>query len=299
MTTRIVYHSKDYDGKASACLAIYGTNGDYTLHPYDYGDPIPDFMQWPPGDTIYLLDVSFPKPTMIGLWSAFQSRFIWIDHHESAIELCKDFPIPGLRRVGVAACALMWEYLFGHNGLSPLPPGLKLISKYDVWDKSDGCWKTHTLPYQFGLNVNNGNCPDPQTPAGIEFCHPSDSEGALHHKGRILKVITQGKAALAALQNQFKFETDRYGYTREFAGLRALCINAPNISSMRLEESFDPDRHDLMLIWCVSTRGIKVSLYSTKSVVDCSVLAQRYGGGGHVGAAGFVLPVERLGEVAP
>ena len=32
----------------------------------------------------------------------------------------------------------------------------------------------------------------------------------------------------------------------------------------------------------------KVSLYSTKPEIDCGAIAKTYGGGGHVGAAGFV-----------
>ena len=117
--------------------------------------------------------------------------------------------------------------------------------------------------------------------------------------GHHTKIITQGLAAIAALRNHFKFETERFAYVREFEGLQALCINAPNISSMRLEDSFDWTKHDLMLIWCVTTQGIKVSLYTTKEGIDCSALAKRYSGGGHVRAAGFILPIERLGEIAP
>ena len=294
----IVYHSKDYDGKASACLTIYGTRGEYTLHPYDYGDPLPAYKSWnPETDTVYMVDVSLPRLQMLDLWVDFGVKFFWIDHHKSAIDDLGPVPIPGLRRIGVAACALVWEHFFGHGGINPVPPGLALISQFDVWNKSDGKWDTHTMPYQYGLDINGDNRPDPTTFAGLEFCHPM--VGPLHNKEDIATIIKRGHLAVEALQRHFKFETDHFSYERDFQGLKALCINAPNISSLRLEETFNPADHDLMLIWCTTPKGIKVSLYSTKQGIDCSSLAKKYNGGGHVGAAGFVLPVDKLAEVAP
>jgi len=298
MTTRIIYHSKDFDGKASACLCIHGiTPREYLLHPYDYGDVIPNYVQWSPEDSVYMLDVSFPKTLMEILRDRFR-KFIWVDHHKSSIEECDCLEIAGLRRIGVGACALVWEYFFGVYDRIPL--GLELLSKYDVWDKTDGNWETYTLPYQYGLRVS-GVGPDPSTPEGIDFCRPIG--GGLFNPRNVERMIVLGETAIAALRDHFSYEARHYGYVRDFHGYRAFCINAPNISSMRLDGHFNPEIHDLMLIWCLAPVGavvkIKVSLYSTKPGVDVSVLAQKYSGGGHFGAAGFVLGLDRLGEVSP
>lgn len=46
--------------------------------------------------------------------------------------------------------------------------------------------------------------------------------------------------------------------------------------------------YDLMITFCRRTdRKWNVSLYSTKSDIDCGAIAKNFGGGGHKGAAGF------------
>ena len=281
---RIIYHSKDFDGLASAAFVVHGTGGEYTLYPYNYGEPLPDFSIWSKSkDTVYMVDVSYPKEYMLLLAESFP--FYWIDHHKSAIEDNRALNIAGRREVGTAACALVWKELIGELG-EPLPPGLNLLSKYDVWDQSDPeAWENSILPFQYGLKlIAPWNI---VSPAGLAFWNPQNPEGIFHDLYYISKVIEQGKTALAALRNHFAYEVEHYGYAREFHGFRALCINAPNINSMRLEGRFDKEKYDLMLVWCMvgtNTYPVcQVSLYSTKPEVDCAAIAQIYGGGGASG----------------
>jgi len=55
-----------------------------------------------------------PFEEMIKLFKIFNDKFIWIDHHISAIndELTSNIKIKGIRKVGEAACELTWQYFF-------------------------------------------------------------------------------------------------------------------------------------------------------------------------------------------
>lgn len=46
--------------------------------------------------------------------------------------------------------------------------------------------------------------------------------------------------------------------------------------------------YPIVAIWVFDGEKYKYSIYSDKSDIDCSKIAERYGGGGHKGASGFV-----------
>lgn len=74
-------------------------------------------------DVVYVLDVSFGADSKTGFkkWLDEGKSLMWIDHHKGIIEDSKTwgFVVPGLRRVGVGACALASDLLMGkvcHEG---------------------------------------------------------------------------------------------------------------------------------------------------------------------------------------
>ena len=81
---------------------------------------------------------------------------MWIDHHKGIIEDSKTwgFVVPGLRRVGVGACALASDLLMGK-----VPAIVRCLSDYDVWNKeSELGWDTvvairYALRSKIRLNV--------------------------------------------------------------------------------------------------------------------------------------------------
>ena len=79
----------------------------------------------------------------------FQDRFIWIDHHISAInENYTEYK--GIRDTKFAACELTWKTLFPDI---PVPIAVQLLSAYDVWNKSRFDWDKMTLPFQYGMRL--------------------------------------------------------------------------------------------------------------------------------------------------
>lgn len=57
--------------------------------------------------------------------------------------------------------------------------------------------------------------------------------------------------------------------------------------SQSFDAVYNPEKHDMMIAITVNkNKKYDISLYSTKKNVDVSLIAKKYGGGGHSGAAG-------------
>jgi nanoRNase/pAp phosphatase (c-di-AMP/oligoRNAs hydrolase) len=80
----------------------------------------------------------------------------------------------------------------------------------------------------------------------------------------------------------FSFEVSLDGY-------RAIVINKGMASSFLFDSVYDPSLHDLMIAFCRTENGWKLTFFSTKNDIDCSEIAKKYGGGGHKGSAGATL----------
>lgn len=287
MTTHIFFHGADVDGHASGAIAQDAIGRDVVMHSIDYGQPFPwELIQY--GDTVYMLDYSIPE-----LWRLYDhlgGKLIWIDHHVSAIqkylmeyEAREDGKaIPGKRVIGKGACELAWEYFHPRE---TVPRLIRLLSQYDVWDKSDeGRWKNEILPFQMGFRVV---VTDPMIRPEIwEFVFrdviPSEKADEF-----IDDVIEDGEVVLSSQKTADAALIRSHGFEFLWENLRCLAVNVPRASSQVFDSVYDPDLHDLMIAFSYHGRDKLwgVSLYS--ETVDCSEIAKKHGGGGHKGAAGF------------
>ena len=94
------------------------------------------------------------------------------------------------------------------------------------------------------------------------------------------------------------FETTLVGHPQ----YRVIAVNAGPTNSKIFDTVWDEDKYDIMMpfFWYPKVNAFKVSLYTVKTdTVNCGAIAKSYGGGGHVGAAGFQcteLPFELKGK---
>lgn len=292
---RILYHM-DSDGHASAGivyreLLLTGLNPDeIVFHPINYGMPIPQTVE---GDRVYLLDFSFqPEKEMLEFSKNLEGNLVWIDHHDTAIEMEKNpeiKAIKGLRRSGsgdkpVAACELTYEYFCG----APYPPIIKLVGDWDVWrhpDMSESeATKVKALQYYL-RSVES----DPKTEEGRNFW----VRALLTPIEDILEI---GLPLLEYQQKNWKSLIKNKGFTADFfGGYRAVIVNQSGNSEM-FNGFFDPEKHDIMVTY-QETKGdhLTVSMYTPKTdKIHLGNLAKAVGeagdipsGGGHAGAAGF------------
>lgn len=282
-----IYHSRDLDGYCSAAIVKkwhdeindYPDNvgkGKLTLIGWDYGKPIPELND----EHLIMVDISFPKEIMLGLYEKLGDNFIWIDHHISAIKDCNDYQtekgvlsIRGLQKTDRAACELTWDYLFTTK---EMPMAVHLLGVYDSWrNKDKEKWDKQVMPFQYGMR---GICNSVDS-FPMQYLDSDKGLNDIVHTGR----------TLLEYQKQQNTGLCRIAFEKTFKGLRAICINASGTGSQTFESIWDENKYDLMISFFYNGRHdfYTVSLYSTKHEIDCSVLAKEMGGGGHKGAAGF------------
>ena len=108
------YHRVDLDGKSSAAIIKY-KYPKCELIGVNHGDDFKKIMKEnkiSSGETVFVVDFALPFDIMISIQK--NGKLIWIDHHKSAIEKAKEigFHCEGYRRTDMAACELVWNYIF-------------------------------------------------------------------------------------------------------------------------------------------------------------------------------------------
>lgn len=276
MTQYIFYHSADLDGHCSGAIAKHRFP-KAELYPINYNQPFPwEIVET--ADSVYMMDFGLQPFEQMHRLNA-SSRLVWIDHHVSAIEAYKASGeiILGKREVGKGACELAWECLYPDVDM---PRFIHLLGRYDVWDHSDqALWDDEILPFQYGLRLENT---DPSK--NWEFWNKLFLADNAYYE----TAIERGKLILSYVAQTSARYMHSHAYEIQFEGLRALAVNAGNVSSRFFESMYNPARHDIMIAYS-NIRGQfwGVTLYSDKPEVNCAVIAKKYGGGGHKGAAGF------------
>jgi oligoribonuclease NrnB/cAMP/cGMP phosphodiesterase (DHH superfamily) len=271
MNTLCLHHN-DADGRACGAIVRRALGKEVNLYEMDYGDSLPlDLIVI--ADHILIVDFSLPKEEMEKL--ATYHKFTWIDHHKSALEEMDGTADgwAGVRDTSEAACVLTWQYFY--PGL-PVPRAVTLIGDRDIWrwaEKdtgafNEGLYQRYTRPYNDDLWVPLLN-DDPEM---------------------LAQLIDSGGNIRDARLREIRRSTTRYSFEANFEGYRTLVINqrgsgdlGSQIRNLGYEIGYcyvDKISEGQLMTY--------VTLYSDN--VDVSQIAQKFGGGGHVGAAGFHFP---------
>ena len=266
------YHNADHDGKTSAAI-VKKVIPDVKLIGINYGDKFP-WDSITQEDTVYMVDFSLePIDRMVHLQSKC-GKLIWIDHHISQIKEAErvGFNPDGIRLVGKSGCELTWEYLFKEY---KCPIIIRLLGRYDVWDHSD----TRAIICQYGMLIEDTDPENDQLWAAV---FNNDEE-------LVKRVFSQGEI-IYRYQTVIDEELAKTKiYEINFLGHNTLIINAPRCSSLLFDSIWDQEKHDLMMCYSIKPEGVSISFYTDKPGVDVSILAKRFGGGGHAGAAGCLV----------
>lgn len=181
MKTACIYHSVDLDGWMSAAIVKHWHESSMKSQEnitgqsqkeynqidfigYNYGQPIPDLTDY---DDIIMCDISFPNEAMTMFKIREEGRFIWIDHHISAIKdnenLFYSDEDCGIRDTKFAACELTWMYFFPSidskslNDNPFIPEIVRLLGRYDCFGHKGTDEETKVLEFQYGARqfINN------------------------------------------------------------------------------------------------------------------------------------------------
>ena len=264
--------------------------------------------------TVYMVDFSLPCEGMVYL--AEVSNLTWLDHHKTALEANAGLRARGMRDTTRAACELAWAWmsLFPDPEKMPdshtfeefdgdLPEAVRLLGRYDVWDKDHPEWESRILPFQYAIRseeaIYDPECLRWRFLLGVDgysrslhtyveapwLDHAIERGAAiLRYQAEVNRKACEAGAhyhtILAPMPGQIS--TAPYPY-------RALCCNTTTNNSQFFDGFFDPVKHDVMCAYSQRSDGKwKVSLYTTKDEIDCGAIAKSWGGGGHRGASGFI-----------
>jgi uncharacterized protein len=278
------YHSADLDGHCSGAIVKHFCP-ECELIGFNYGQDFP----WSSilfGETIFMVDVSLPIHQMVEL--ARISTLIWIDHHVGIIREFNALPdedqqlFDGRRNTKMAACELCWEWF----SPEPVPLVVECLGVYDSWrflphDEAS------VKKFQYGMRMTKETRPE-HAMAFWEKLFPL----TLHDEA-FDQIFFRGATIydyqLAENEKHCRscaFETMIWDEAGE--EIRCIAVNSSLMNSDVFKSVWDAAKYDVMLCFYWSNRGFwRVSIYSDKPTVDCSVLAKIHGGGGHKGAAGF------------
>jgi oligoribonuclease NrnB/cAMP/cGMP phosphodiesterase (DHH superfamily) len=265
----VCLHHNDADGRASAAVVRRAFNRQVFTFEMNYGDPIP-WEQIEPAKRVVVVDFSLPVEEMDRL--AHGRELIWIDHHISAIRLLGERAQAwkGLQDTREAACVLTWQYFFPDQ---PAPRALVLIGDRDVWRWAEA----DTGPFDAGLGQENTQ------PDNDDLWLPLLADDAK----RLQALIERGSILRAAQLNDIDKRLASHGYAVIFEGQRTLAINARGNGDFGA--AIRAMNYPLAYCYIDGMQNGRLMTFVTlfSSEVDVSRIAQRFGGGGHPGAAGF------------
>jgi oligoribonuclease NrnB/cAMP/cGMP phosphodiesterase (DHH superfamily) len=221
-------------------------------------------------EQVIVTDFSFPVADMQRL--AKGRELVWIDHHKSAIAEFAGIADhwPGIRDVSEAACVLTWRYFFPQR---PVPKAVILVGDRDTWRWAE----KDTGPFNESLHSHDHHANNAAFWKPLLEDDPSTLEKMIE-EGVWLREIKLRKVDRTMKARSFEVR---------FEGYRTLAVNTRGSGDVG---DYGRDRgYEIVYAYVDEMRvgGLTtvVTLYSDQ--VDVSVVAKRYGGGGHAGAAGF------------
>jgi len=273
---RIYFHN-DLDGRCSAAIVynLYCDNGIFIE--VDYKDII-DVNAIQSDEEIIIVDFSF-KPDVMEKVLEKTKRVIWIDHHVTAKEYPYIGNVGGLRdfeNKSRSGCELTWEYFCGEENV---PDVVRLIGDYDKWALK---YKPDSFNFYEGLKLENTN------PKALIWKNLFDKTFGSQWTQDI---IEHGKTAVIYRNNYCNDMCKEYGYEVEFEGHKGFATNIYRFGSQGFGERFS--KYDFCISYIYDGKQFIISIYSEN--IDISAIAKKYGGGGHLNAAGWIcekLPFE-------
>jgi oligoribonuclease NrnB/cAMP/cGMP phosphodiesterase (DHH superfamily) len=283
----LIFHHNDSDGRcAAAVMGRWAKEGKYVpiYIEMDYKDK-PNVELIEKDDGVAIVDFIFKPDVMIEVCRK-TANIIWCDHHQTAKDYGYD-ELSGHRDFslikGLSGCECTWKYCYPHR---EIPEALKLLGDYDAWRLEH---KPECFEFYEGLKLEDTS-PDGKLWDELYGCF---KECTGYYAGiEIKRIIDQGKAAIKYRDNYCEEMRESFGYETEIDGHKAYAMNAYRFGSKGFGDKIK--EYDVCIAYAHDGKRFTVSLYS--ETVDVSVIAKKFGGGGHKGAAGFVcdeLPFKR------
>lgn len=254
--TAVLYHADCADGFGAA-WALWKKYPDARYIPVKHGQPPPEELD---GAHVVMVDFSYRREVIEQLAQSTASLLI-LDHHVTAQAALAGLPYAYFD-VKKSGAVLAWEWAHAE----PVPWLLQYVQDKDLWQ-----WR---LPDSREMNAALASYPfDFQVWEGL-------TRDVLKMEGRA--ILRRDHSLIDKIIEE--------SVLVEFEGETVPAVYSPVMTSQigeRLCQGFP-----FCLIWHERDGLRYFSLRSKPGTADVSALASRYGGGGHVNAAGFSRPID-------
>ena len=278
-------HHNDLDGKCAGALVAYHTGNynkdDYFESSYEHDLPYDKIKD---NETVYIVDMAFSVPEVLRLEKLYEitKNIIWIDHHISSITLEEQYPkysmLDGIRYVGVSGAKLTYFYFHSVNKESfdraSTLPSIDLVSDYDCWHLK----LQDSLAYKLGVDTYKH---DPLS----DFWATTFKQEESSVTNLTTTVIKKGRTITEYLNQKNKLDLEHFGFEAIFDNTLCYAINQ-KANSMVFGKKFY--QYDFVVSFVFNGTDWMYTLYSSSPKINCCTIAEKYHGGGHVGAAGFI-----------
>lgn len=258
----VLYHKNCHDGTGAA-YAFWKRFPNYIYLEAEYGKPIPTLHN---AEHVYIVDFSYKRAALLALGDRVPVTVI--DHHKTA-----QADLQGLKfahfDMDQSGAMLAWKFVHG----SAKPPKLiEYIQDRDLWKKA--------LPYSEEIS-----CYMFQYPRDFPSFCIMERELETNFDG----CVCQGRAIMGYIYQQVNMlaAKARKGI---LCDEEVLFVNTPILQSEIGNKLITEGKAAIVACYAdTSEGGVYISLRSRKDV-DCSKIAEFFGGGGHKNASGFHIP---------
>ena len=282
MNTYCYYHN-DSDGKCSAAIIRKEYPKSILIPVNNTKLSDPGFSKLIHSDTVLLVDISL-SPDVFRSLQNVTDNITWIDHHKSTEDALKIVEkdnecLDVVFSVGKgSACFLTWGF---YNEEVKPPYAVNLISDYDEWKYKYG---DRTMLFHIGSSMYDLN------PESVlwDLLLDASSKSKRDCKMFIDTVCNAGFTVLRYQESKVR-ELLNHSFRVDLEGVKFVAINTDtnNIALRKMDLKKAGINSEGMLLFSRQKDKWVVTMYSDKGV-DVSVIAKKYGGGGHRSAAGFV-----------
>lgn len=279
---KCIYHC-DLDGRCAGAIVSYFT-GNCEVENYieaNYNDELP-IDSFANGEKVFLVDFSFTENSKhyLDKLIAKGCNVIHIDHHSSTMELYKNNPeyqsLGGIRSEEHSGAALTWMYFTGTREIKECPLFVQYVSDFDCWhfnlhNTQEFMYGMSTLEYQPLNNIWNM----------LIYEHYNHKDEAV----LVNSIIDDGFVVRKYINNVNKEFCKNYAYETELEGNKCIVVNKKDCGSLVFGELVE--QYPMCMVWSFDGECYQYSIYSSNKNIACNKIAEKYGGGGHKGAAGF------------
>lgn len=258
----IISHAACPDGFAAAWVARHyllsqGRTFDIVFAVHNTEPPWEQIR----GRNVYILDFAYNRSLMERIEKEAKTLTV-LDHHKSIEEDLRGFAcaIFDMNRSGVG---MTWDYFYPDQ---KRPWLVDYVEDRDLWR-----WKLSrsqavnayisTLPYDYEVWT--------QEATGIEWQDAAD----------------HGEAVIGKIKH-YVAEVKKNAIRIDFEGYDIPCVNAPQVNISELVGEL-AEGEPFAMGWFQRSDGKFQYSLRSKGDIDVSVIAKKYGGGGHAKAAGF------------